>query len=76
VVHVVWREHRDGNSEIYYKCSTDGGASFGADTRLTNDLADSWSPSVSVSSQVVHVAWEDKRDGTLRYTTNAQQTEA
>jgi len=62
-VHVVWRDERDGNTEIYYKRSTDGGISWGADTRLTNNSADSWDPSVSVSGQAVHVAWWDFRDG-------------
>jgi phage terminase large subunit-like protein len=63
VVHVVWFDERDGNSEIYYKRSTDAGASWGADTRLTNNSANSFSPSVSVSGQVVHVVWSDNREG-------------
>ncbi len=25
IIHVVWQEHRDGNAEIYYKRSMDGG---------------------------------------------------
>lgn len=63
VVHIVWLDERDGNTEIYYKRSTDGGVSWGADVRLTNALADSWYPSVSVSGPVVHVSWMDFRDG-------------
>lgn len=36
VIHIAWSDSRDGgNPEIYYKRSTDGGATFGADTRLT-----------------------------------------
>ncbi len=63
VIHVVWEDERQGNSEIYYKGSTDGGVTWGADTRLTNNPADSWNPSVSVSGPVVHVVWYDDRDG-------------
>jgi hypothetical protein len=63
VVHVVWRDTRDGNSEIYYKRSTDGGVSWGADTRLTYNTADSRHPIVSVSDQVLHVVWHDNRHG-------------
>jgi hypothetical protein len=63
VVHVVWLDQRDGNSEIYYKRSTDGGSSWEADTRLTNNSLLSEYPSVSVSGQVVHVVWVDSRDG-------------
>ncbi|MFZ1459195.1 MAG: hypothetical protein WAU38_00225, partial [Ignavibacteria bacterium] len=63
VVHVVWYDYRDGNSEIYYKRSLDAGVSWSADTRLTNDPASSWNPSVTVSGSVVLIAWQDDRDG-------------
>jgi len=63
VVHVVWQDQRDGNREIYYKRSTDGGVTWGSDTRLTNDPATSESPSVAVSGQTIHIAWYDRRDG-------------
>jgi hypothetical protein len=63
VVHVVWFDDRDGNQEIYYKRSTDGGVSWGADTRLTNDTANSGYPSVAVYGSVVDVVWNDERDG-------------
>jgi hypothetical protein len=63
-VHVVWSDERDqDNGEIYYKRSTDAGVSWGADTRLTNNTATSYYPSVSVSGSVVHVVWQDTRDG-------------
>ena len=63
VVHVVWHDYRDGNSEIYYKRSIDGGVSWIADMQLTNDPASSWNPSVTVSGSVVHVVWQDDRNG-------------
>jgi hypothetical protein len=62
-VHIVWQDNRDGNYEIYYKRSTDGGVNWEADTRLTNDPAVSSSPSVTVSGSVVHVVFYDIRDG-------------
>lgn len=62
LVHVVWEEYRDGNSEIYYKRSTDGGTTWGADIRLTNDFALSELPSISVSGLALHVVWNDYRD--------------
>ncbi|OFZ08628.1 MAG: hypothetical protein A2338_04530 [Bacteroidetes bacterium RIFOXYB12_FULL_41_6] len=62
-MHVVWEDERQGNSEIYYKNSTDGGVTWGADTRLTTNPYDSWNPSVTVSGLLVHVAWYDFRDG-------------
>ncbi len=63
VVHIVWHEFRDGNWEIYYKRSTDAGINWGADTRLTNNTAESRHPSITVSAQTVHLVWHDNRDG-------------
>ena len=62
-VHVVWKDNRDGNDQVYYMCSTDGGASWGTDTRLTNNAYFSEFPSVSASGSLVHVVWNDSRDG-------------
>ncbi|HKR05565.1 MAG TPA: exo-alpha-sialidase [Bacteroidia bacterium] len=61
-VHVVWEEYRDGNGEMYYKRSTDGGLTWGADTRLTFNAANSFSPSISVSGSLINIAWHDERD--------------
>ena len=66
-VHVVWSDNRDGNDEIYYKRSVDGGMTWGADTRLTNAPSYSEHPSVSVSGSMVHVAWCDLRAGNGGY---------
>jgi hypothetical protein len=63
-VHVAWEDYRDGgNGEIYYQRSTDGGASFEPDARLTTNAAASFSPSIAASAGTVHVAWFDERDG-------------
>jgi hypothetical protein len=59
----VWEEARDGNDEIYYKRSTNSGTTWGLDTRLTNNIAESDNPSVAVSDSSVHVVWEDTRGG-------------
>lgn len=62
-VHVTWEDYRNGFGEIYYKNSTDGGATWGADMRITNDPQNSDDPSIDVSGSLVHIVWEDKRDG-------------
>jgi len=62
-VHVVWNDTRDGNAEIYYKRSIDGGINWGSDIRLTSNPASSWSPSIAVSGSNVHIAWHDFRVG-------------
>lgn len=62
-VHITWEDQRDGNNEIYYKKSTNGGLNWGTDTRLTNSSAMSLYASVCVSGTLVHVVWFDERDG-------------
>lgn len=63
VVIVFWNDTRDGNYEIYAKRSTDNGVTWGADTRLTNNSAQSIQASGVISGQTVHVAWHDARNG-------------
>jgi hypothetical protein len=65
VVHVVWYDKRNGGTEIYYKRSTNEGISWGADTRLTNFTGTSSNPSIAASGSVVHIVWNDDRDGNL-----------
>jgi len=62
-LHVVWTDNRDGNTEIYYKHSTDHGTTWSADSRMTNDPQISTSPSVSTSGEEVNVVWSDERQG-------------
>ena len=69
-MHRVWNDNRDdetpGQSEIYHKRSTDGGATWGSDTRLTFHEAVTLSygihPSVFVSGARAHLFWNDSRD--------------
>lgn len=62
-LHVVWNDERDGNYEIYYKLSTDGGNSWGIDTRLTNNPSYSEFAFLTISGRALHLAWRDYRDG-------------
>jgi len=62
-IHVVWGDVRDGNTEIYYKNSSNNGLSWGSETRLSNDPNYSYGPTVVVSGTVVHVVWRDTRSG-------------
>ncbi len=63
IVYVVWFDKWNGNCEIYYNRSVDNGETWGANERLTDDLANSYCPSVAVRDSIVHVVWYDWRDG-------------
>ncbi|MBE2218396.1 MAG: T9SS type A sorting domain-containing protein [Ignavibacteria bacterium] len=65
VISVLWRDNRDGNEEIYYKRSSDGGINFGADTRLTNAAGSSEDPAIAATGTVLHLAWSDARNGDI-----------
>jgi len=60
-VHVVLWDNRDGNYEIYYTRSTNAGATWEPDIRLTNNPAISGSSSIAASGDTVHVVWNDNR---------------
>ena len=61
-VHVVWVDQRDGNMEIYYKNSADGGINWNADVRLTTDTMVSNYPSISSYGSNVVIVWQDNRN--------------
>lgn len=63
LVHIVWTDYRDGNPEVYYKRSPDGGVTWETDTRLSVASGNSFRPSVAVQDSNVHVTWFDTRDG-------------
>ena len=65
-LHVAWSDSRNSDDyEIYYKRSTNGGISWGTDTRLTNELRISETPEITSNSNEVHVVWTDLRDSNI-----------
>jgi len=61
-IHIVWHDLRDGNWEIYYKRSTDNGATWQPDVRLTNDASVSERASIALWNNSIYVVWQDERD--------------
>jgi len=63
-VHVVWSDFRDGRWAIYYRRSTDGGATWEAEQELMPPgLEETNRPQIAVLGKTVHVVWMDNRDG-------------
>ena len=60
---VAWEDYRDGNADIAYRRSTDGGTSFGALEFLVRAATEETKPVLGLSGGVALVAWEDTRRG-------------
>ena len=65
-VHVAWSDDTPGNAEIYYKKSTDGGATWTKAKRITWTSGGSYCPTLAVdSSDNPYVAWKDDTPGNV-----------
>jgi hypothetical protein len=63
-LHLVWSDSTPGNLEIYYKRSTNGGANWSANQRLTWTSGTSRMPAIAADwSGGLHVAWYDDTPG-------------
>ena len=63
-LHVLWEDDSPGNYEIYYKKSTNGGASWTASQRLTWNSGSSLAPAIDVdNSGNPYVVWFDSTPG-------------
>jgi hypothetical protein len=62
--HLVWRDNRDGNNEIYYKEYVPGVGWDAVDTRLTTQNNIQSEPQVDTDPRNnVYVVWSDQRNG-------------
>jgi hypothetical protein len=63
-VYVFWMDLTLGNDDIYFKKSTDGGASFGDILNLSNDAGDSYDYQVNIATNdTMYVVWQDETQG-------------
>lgn len=70
VLHLIWEDNRTGDFDVYYSNSTDGGATWLPDLKVTTMTSPSaWHrPGDYLAMAVgpddtVHIAWTDGRDG-------------
>jgi hypothetical protein len=70
-VYVVWEELvGPGAAEIFYKKSTDGGATFGDTINLSENAVASLFPGIAVSGNNVYVVWRDGSEISYRRSTD------
>jgi hypothetical protein len=59
-IYVVWVETKiQGNDEIYFKRSNDGGVTWKPKVRLTYNRGVSWNPDIAVNGKNLYVVWRD-----------------
>ena len=58
-VHVVWADRTPLDYEIYFRKSTDGGATWQAVRQLTDNEGESWNPRIAVEGANLFVVWWD-----------------
>jgi Neuraminidase (sialidase) len=78
-LYLFWSDDSLDNYEIYFLRSTDGGKTWKAPQRLTNQAGNSWSPSMAVNGLNLYVVWwEHLNDeiGFLRSTDGGKTWEA
>jgi len=66
-IYTVWHDYRNGNHDIYFAGSSDGGSNFNPNVRV-DDTADAYqeqiNPSITTdNSGNIYVAWMDYRNG-------------
>jgi hypothetical protein len=62
-VSVVWQDVVSKNYEIYFKTSANGGATWKAAQRLTNNAMNSIYPRIAIAGSSVYVVWHDYSSG-------------
>jgi len=63
-LHMVWYDDTPGIPDIYYRKSTDGGASWSTSQNISSSTGDSMYPAIAADpSGNVHVVWHDDTPG-------------
>ena len=58
-VYVIWEDYSNGNSDIFFRASTDNGINFNPVKNLSNDANESQLPEIAGSGHRVYVTWQD-----------------
>jgi len=62
-LHVAWYDSTPGNNEIYYKRSTDAGATWSIPQKLTWNSGSSLDPPIDAGGSAAHLVWSDYTPG-------------
>ncbi len=63
MIYCVWNDDRRGNWEVFFTRSSDRGATWSSNTRLSDSGVNTWRPALAAWNDTLLVVWEDYRDG-------------
>jgi hypothetical protein len=61
--YIVWQDNIDGNHDIFYTKSNTNGTNIDKPINVSNNIGISECPSITVSTSVIHIIWEDDTTG-------------
>jgi hypothetical protein len=64
-IYIVWTDYSPGNVEIFFRRSTDGGATWKPVVNLSKTADESRGPSIAVSGPNVYVTWDETTSGSI-----------
>ena len=66
ILYAAWWDRRDVDPYVYVATSSDGGATFGANRRVTATAGPEFEPALAVHGGRVYAVWQDGRSGVGR----------
>ena len=66
ILYVAWWDRREIDPRIYVATSSDGGAAFGANVRVTGTGGPEFEPDIAVHNGRLYAVWQDGRSGVGR----------
>src|SRR5918996_4785897 len=59
-VHVIWADDTNGNKQVYFRASNDGGNTFGEVIKLSNNSSSSFNQDIAAFGNNVYAVWLEK----------------
>jgi hypothetical protein len=64
-ISITWMDKRNGDYDVYFANSTDGGDTFSQNQRVNDDTGTEyqWFPSLALRNRTIYITWQDNRKG-------------
>jgi hypothetical protein len=77
-IHVAWVDNRNKvitGRDIYYANSTNGGINFSSNTRVSDDIGNTYQlwPDIAVGGNIIGIVWEDQRENSIYFANSSDE---